>query len=138
MPYRIPRDYSSLLELTYIVYWRLVYFVFTAADGPCDSKWLQSKVYFAKFSKKNVLKWKIWNCHLLQTIVAHRYFSQISVIKIWFSPGKTKFPFSTKKVIIKLFVCNYLNWIRIRYELVEKNIIIGLLCSTASNWHTLS
>ena len=78
------------------------------------------------------------------------YFSLISVIKIGFSPGKNKLPFLTKKVIIKLFVCNYLNWMRIqyvtnelhkytinlwsRYQLVKKNSIryISPLCSAST------
>ena len=36
-----------------------------------ESKRLLSKVYFAKFSKENVLKWKFWNCYLLQNFIAH-------------------------------------------------------------------
>ena len=30
-----------------------------------------SNAYFAKFSKENDLKWKFWNCYLLQNFIAH-------------------------------------------------------------------
>ena len=36
-----------------------------------ESKWLLSNVYLAKSPKENVLKWKFWNCYLLQKFIAH-------------------------------------------------------------------
>ena len=59
-----------------IVQWECVSFWFTAADYRLsslnkESKWLLLNVYFAKFSKENVLKWKSWNCYHLRNFIAH-------------------------------------------------------------------
>ena len=70
-----------------------------------ESKSLLSNVYFEKFSKENVLKWKFWNCYLLRSFIAHPTIFLWSKLNFLFEKTTTIW---TKKSFNMIF-CNFLN-----------------------------
>ena len=74
-----------------------------------ESKRLLSNVYFAKFSKEKVLKWKFWNCYLLQNFIAHAiiFFSNFCDRK-WTFYRRNRHQ-SGQKTHSTLIFCNFLN-----------------------------
>ena len=74
-----------------------------------ESEWLLSNVYFAKFSKENVLKRKFWNCYLLRNFIAHPmiFFSNFCDQNWTFYRRKRHQ--SWQKIHSTLIFCNFLN-----------------------------
>ena len=69
-----------------------------------------AKLYFAKFAKETVLKWKIWNCYFLLNFIALPMIYFLNFwIKIEFSAGKASSIFVSKEPFKTVFL-QFLEW----------------------------